>query len=88
MWPASLALYLFIPGALEELLTGEMEGETLTEALGFFMAMFGIVPLVMAAVALLVSDRVNLYANLIAGAAFGLFAVSLWSPARWTAVST
>jgi len=72
---ASLVLYLFIPGALEELLAGEMEGETLTEALGFFMSMFGIIPLVMAAVALLVSDRVNRYANLIAGAAFGLFAV-------------
>lgn len=85
---ASLVLYLYMPGALEELLTGEMEGEPLTEALGFFMAMFGIIPLVMAAVALLVSDRVSLYANLIAGAHFGSSPSSLWSPTRWTAVST
>jgi len=52
-----------------------MEGETLTEGMGYFMAMFGVIPLVMAAVALLVSDRVNHFANLIAGAVFGLFGV-------------
>ncbi|MEA2023525.1 MAG: DUF6326 family protein [Actinomycetota bacterium] len=72
---ASLVFYLFIPGALEELLAGEMEGEPLTEAMGFFMAMFGIIPLVMTGVALLVSDRVNRYVNLVAGLAFGLFGV-------------
>ena len=72
---ASLVLYLFIPGTLEELLAGEMEGEVLTEGMGYFMAVLGIVPLVMAAVALLVSDRVNRYANLIAGAVFGLFGI-------------
>jgi hypothetical protein len=72
---ASLLLYLFIPGALEELLAGEMEGETLTEAFTFFLAVLIVIPLVMAAIALLVSDRANCYANLIVGAAFGLFAV-------------
>lgn len=72
---ASFLFYLFMPGALEELLAGEMEGEALTEAVGFLLATFVIIPLVMAAVALLVSDRVNRYANLIVGAAFGFFGV-------------
>jgi hypothetical protein len=72
---ASFLLYVFMPGALEELLAGEMEGETLTDANLFLLAAFVVIPLVMAGVALLVSDRVNRYANLIAGAAYGLFAV-------------
>ncbi|MGB9359383.1 MAG: DUF6326 family protein [Acidimicrobiia bacterium] len=72
---ASFLLYMYMPGALEELLVGEMEGETVTDANLFLLAAFVVIPLVMAGVALLVSDRVNRYANLIAGAAYGLFAV-------------
>jgi hypothetical protein len=72
---ASFLLYMFMPGALEELLAGEMEGETVTDANLFLLAAFVVIPLVMAGVALLVSDRVNRYANLIVGAAYGLFAV-------------
>jgi hypothetical protein len=72
---ASFLLYMYMPGALEELLAGEMEGETLTDANLFLLAAFVVIPLVMAGVALLVSDRVNRYANLIAGTAFGLFGV-------------
>ena len=49
-----------------------MEGETLTDAMGYFMATLVILPLVMAGVTLLISDRVNRWANLIAGLALGL----------------
>jgi hypothetical protein len=72
---ASLLLYVFVPGAVEELLAGEMEGETLTDAWGFFFTALAIVPLVMAGMALLVGDRVNHYVNLIAGLVVGLFGV-------------
>lgn len=72
---ASFLLYMYMPGALEELLAGEMEGETLTDANLYLLAAFVIIPLVMAVVALLVRDGVNRWANLIAGAAFGLFGV-------------
>jgi hypothetical protein len=72
---ASLLLHLFAPGALEEMLGGEMEGEALTEAMGFMFATIGIFPVVMAAVTLLVGDRVNRQVNLIAGLVFGLFGV-------------
>jgi hypothetical protein len=71
----SLLLYLLEPGALEEVLAGEMEGEALTSGMGFFMAALGIIPLVMAGVTLLIIDRVSRWVNLIAGLAFGLFGV-------------
>ena len=72
---ASLVLFVFEPGAVEDLLAGEMEGEALTNGMGLFLAMFGIVPLVMAGVSLSVSDRANCWVNLVAGTAFGLFGV-------------
>ena len=71
----SMLLYLFMPGALEELLSGEVEGETLDDAMGFLIAGLVIIPLMMAAVTLLVRDRVNRYVNLIIGLAYGLFGV-------------
>lgn len=71
----SLLLFLFVPGALEEMLAGEMEGEPLDDAMGFMFAAMAIFPLVMVGVTLLVSHRVNLVANTIAGTAFGLFGV-------------
>ncbi len=72
---ASLLLYLFVPGALEDMVAGEMEGEILTDGMGFFFAALGTIPLVMAGVTVLVGDRANRYVNLIAGTAFGLFGV-------------
>lgn len=72
---SSMWLYLFMPGALEELLAGTIEGETLDEAMGVFMATMVIIPLAMAAVTLLVGDRANRSVNLIVGLAFGGFGV-------------
>lgn len=69
----SMLLYLYVPGALEEMLAGEAEGETLDTAAGFWLAMFVIIPVAMAAVTLLITDRVNRYVNLIAGLAYGLY---------------
>jgi uncharacterized membrane protein len=72
---ASLLFYVFVPGALEELLAGKIEGVTLDDAAGYWLAMLVVIPLVMAVVTLLISDRVNRYVNLIAVLAFGLFGV-------------
>ena len=71
----SLLLGVFVPGALGELLAGEIEGQTLTDAVGYGLAMLVVIPLVMAVVTLLINDRVNRYVNLIAALAFGLFGV-------------
>ncbi len=78
----SMLLYLFMPGALEELLAGEIEGETLDDALGYLLAGMVTIPLVLAAVALVVRDRVNCYVNMIAGTALGL--VGVWAAVRET----
>ena len=69
----SMLLYLYVPGALEEMLAGEAEGEVLDDAVGFWLAIFVTIPLVMAAVTLLIRDRVNRYVNLIAALAYGLY---------------
>jgi len=71
----SLLLGVFVPGVLEELLAGEIQGQTLTDAVGYGLAMLVVIPLVMAVVTMLISDRVNRYVNLIAALAFGLFGV-------------
>lgn len=68
-------LYLFMPGTLEELLAGEIEGETLDDALGFLLAGMVIIPLVMTAVTLVVRDLLNRYVNLVAGMALGALGV-------------
>jgi len=70
----SVLMYLVAPGALEEALAGEMEGEPLDDFLGLQLAVVAGIPLVMAAVTLLVGARVNRYLNLIAGLLFGLLA--------------
>lgn len=67
----ALLLMVFLPGRLEELLAGEMEGEALTDGLAYVFAAMGAFPLVMAAATLLVGERVNRWMNLIAGLAFG-----------------
>ena len=72
---ASLLLHLFVPGALEEMVAGEMEGEALTDAMSYLLAAFGIFPLVMAGASLMVGDRANRFLNLIGGLVFGLFGV-------------
>ena len=69
----SVVLFLYVPGALEEMLGGMAEGEVLNDAVGFLLAVFVIIPLVMAATTLLIRDRVNRYVNLIAGLAYGLY---------------
>lgn len=70
----SVLMYLIAPGALEEALAGEMEGVALDDGLGFQLSILVCIPLAMAAMTLLASDRVNRYANLIAGLLFGLLA--------------
>ena len=59
----SLLLGLVPPGALEDLLAGKIEGEALDDAKGLFLATLLTIPLVLAGVTLLVSDRVNRWAR-------------------------
>lgn len=70
---SSMLLGLIEPGAIEEMLAGKIEGEPLTEAVGFQLAMFLIIPLAMVAVTLLIGDRVNRYVNVIVGLGYALY---------------
>jgi hypothetical protein len=71
----SLLLFLFEAGALEELLAGEMEGEPLDDTMRWMFAALLFIPLLMAGVTLLLSDRANRWVNVVAGLALGLFGV-------------
>ena len=68
----SIWLYLFMPGGLEEVLAGKVEGETLDDAMGIFMATVVIIPIAMTVATLLVRDRANRYLSLVTGLALGL----------------
>jgi uncharacterized membrane protein len=63
---------VYAPGALEEMLAGKMEGETLDDTRGILFAALVVIPLVVVGLTPLVSDRENRYLNLVAGPAFGL----------------
>lgn len=74
---AQMVLYLLIPGALEEMLAGQIEGEALTEGVGYQMAAMVAVPVVMAVVALLARERVDRLASLVVGLLAGLLGTFL-----------
>jgi hypothetical protein len=71
----SWLLILFEAGRLEELLAGTIEGEPVDDTVGFTLTALAMLPLVMAGVTLLLSDRVNRWVNVVAGLGLGLFGV-------------
>jgi hypothetical protein len=70
----SVVMYMVGPGALEEMLSGYMEGDAL-DSFGIqgFTAGVVLIPLAMAAVTLFVAEPFNHYLNLVVGGLFGLF---------------
>jgi hypothetical protein len=71
---SSLMLYLVVPGALEDMVAGEMEGEPMTAATGFMFAALVGIPLVMAVLTLLTADRLIRFANVTVALLLGLLA--------------
>jgi multidrug efflux pump subunit AcrB len=68
-------LYVFIPGAVADLLAGEMEGEPLTLAVSYMFGGLVTYCLAMSLVTLFVHDRANHVTNVVAGLLLGLFGV-------------
>lgn len=64
---------LFEAGRLEELLAGTIEGEPLDDTVVFTLTALVMLPLVMAGVTLLLSDRLNRWVNVVAASVLGLF---------------
>ena len=61
-----------MPGVIEEMLEGEVEGMKLGDGTAYMLSTYFVVPLVMAVLTLLVSDRVSRYGNLVAGSLIGI----------------
>lgn len=76
----ALLLYLAEPGNLQDALQGRIEGETINAGLLILGASFGLLPLVMAYLTLVLPHAANRWSNLILGAGFTTFvAIDLFS---------
>lgn len=80
LWAAAMAfgmlLWLLVaPGALEDALAGQMEGMASDGGAGYVLAVFGLVPLALAVMTLLIDNRVTRYANLVAGLLVGAWGI-------------
>ena len=70
---AAIVLFLVQPGAIEDVMAGEVEGETITLTMTLMLAAFFILlPLVMAFLALVLPDTANRWANGVVAALLGL----------------
>ena len=58
---------LMTPGAIEQIIAGEIEGEPITEGLLFLFAILWLIPLTMAFLSLTMKDSANRWANIIVG---------------------
>lgn len=72
---AMVLLALMTPGAIEQIIAGEIEGMKITEGLMLFLAIFWLIPLTMAFLSLILKDSINRWANIIAGIAWAAFGI-------------
>jgi len=82
---------LIMPGAIEQIIAGEIEEMgPITEGMLFFFAIFWLIPLTMAFLSLTLKDPANRWANIIVGivwAAIGLFDLGDALNRGWLTVS-
>ncbi len=75
---SAMTLFFYEPGVIEDAAGGTMEGEEVVASWGYMMNGFVALPLVMAVVTLLVSDRVGAWATTVVGVLFGAY--GLYAP--------
>ena len=68
-----LNLGAFEPGAIEQIMTGEIGGMKITPELMLVLAILMLAPLVMAFLSLTLKDSVNRWANIIIGIIYAVF---------------
>ncbi len=72
----ALLLWLLVePTALEEALAGEMDGFASDGGVGYYMAIFAVIPLGLAVMTLQLDNRGTRYVNLIAGLLIGAWGI-------------
>ena len=64
---AMTMLSLVMPGGIEQIIAGEIEGMPIDESLLFFVAIFWLVPLTMAVLSLTLKNSANRWVNIIVG---------------------
>jgi len=70
---ASMVLYLMTPGAIDEIMSGMMEGMQITTGLLLFFLLFWLIPLAMAFLSVTLKDVANRKTNIILGIIFTVF---------------
>ena len=63
-------LELYLPGFIEDIIAGEMEGSQITAGLILFLAIVTLIPPVMAVLSITLKDSINRWANIIVGIVF------------------
>jgi uncharacterized membrane protein HdeD (DUF308 family) len=89
---AALVAYMtlagFEPGALEQVMAGEIDGMEITPELMLLFAILFLAPLVMAVLSLTLKDKANRWTNIIVGAVFVIIQIAalaetLAQPSAW-----
>jgi len=70
---ASMVLGFMRPGAIDEIMSGTMEGMQISTGLLLFFLLFWLIPLVMAFLSVTLKDLANRKANIILGIIFTVF---------------
>jgi uncharacterized membrane protein HdeD (DUF308 family) len=90
---AALVAYMtlagFEPGALEQVMAGEIDGMKITPELMLLFAILFLAPLVMAVLSLTLKDKANRWANIIVGTVFVIIQIAALAetvaqPSAWT----
>jgi len=72
---AVVLLGLVMPGGIEQIIAGEIEGMVINDALLLSIAVFWLVPLTMAFLSLTLKDSANRWANIILGIVWVAFGI-------------
>ncbi len=70
---ASMVLWFMGPGAIDEIMSGTMEGLRITTGLLLFFSLFWLIPLAMAFLSITLKDVANRKVNIILGIIFAVF---------------
>ena len=70
---ASMILYFMEPGAIEEVMTGIMEGLNINSGTIIFFSLFWLIPMAMAFLSVTLQDMINRKINIMLGIIFTIF---------------
>lgn len=71
----AMILQMFVPGFINNIIAGEIEGMEITNGLLIVMSLFWIVFLSMAFLTLILKDKINRYTNAVLGLFFAIYLI-------------